>query len=411
MRLSGPRALDAARAISGDLPEPRHAAVRSVRDPSSGELIDRGMVVTFPGPGSFTGEDCVELHLHGSGAVVSGVLSVLSRQPGLKLAEPGEFTRRALLNGRLDLAQVEGLGDLLAAETAAQRRQALDLMQGALSTLVEEWRARLLRSLALVETSIDFADEDLPDDLLRLAAEDLAALCASMRAEVSGAAVGERLRDGFEVALVGRPNVGKSTLLNRLARREVALVADEAGTTRDVLEVRMDVGGIPVTLLDTAGLREATGVEAAGVARALRRADDADLRVFLVEAEADVTGLEVTRQSGDVVVLAKGDLRKGGGVSGLTGKGVDALLGSLREELSQRLMRVRTISHDRQRLAVERSVRACERAVGQLSADSVAPELVAEDLREALRALDFLVGRIDVEAVLDVIFSSFCLGK
>lgn len=390
---------------------PRHAAVRSIRDPSSGELIDRGMIVTFPGPGSFTGEDCVELHLHGSGAVVSGVLSVLSRQPGLKLAEPGEFTRRALLNGRLDLAQVEGLGDLLAAETAAQRRQALDLMQGALSALVEEWRARLLRSLALVEASIDFADEDLPDDLLRLAAEDLATLCESMRAEVSGAAVGERLRDGFEVALVGRPNVGKSTLLNRLARREVALVADEAGTTRDVLEVRLDVGGIPVTLLDTAGLREATGVEAAGVARALRRAEDADLRVFLVEAEAEVMGLEVRRQTGDVVVLAKGDLREGGGVSGLTGKGVDALLGSLREELSQRLMRVRTISHDRQRLAVERSVRACERAVRELSADSVAPELVAEDLREALRALDFLVGRIDVEAVLDVIFSSFCLGK
>lgn len=403
--------MEAARAIAGRLPPSRQAGLRSLRDPLSGEMIDQGMVLAFPGPGSFTGEDSVELQLHGSGAVLSRILTVLGQQPGLRLAEPGEFTRRALLNGRLDLSQVEGLGDLLAAETEAQRRQALDLMHGALSKLAEQWRTGLVGVLALVEASIDFADEDLPDNLLRQAADELTEIAAGMRLELSGADVGERLRDGFEIALVGRPNVGKSTLLNRLARREVALVADEAGTTRDVLEVRMDIGGIPVTILDMAGLREATGIEGAGVARARGRAEDADLRIFLVEREDEVADLAVTRQTGDVVVLSKADLRNGSGVSGLTGQGVDEMLSAVREELAERLMRVRTVSHERQRAAVERAAWACERAARELAQGIAAPEIAAEELREAVRALDFLAGRVDVEAVLDAIFSSFCLGK
>lgn len=408
IRISGPLAFSAAERLTGVIAE-RRPSLRWLHDPESGERLDQALVLGFAGPGSFTGEDCVELQTHGSTAVIAGVLAALGRLDGLRPAEPGEFTRRALLNDRLDLAQVEGLGDLIGAETAAQRRQALGLMGGALSRLASGWRTRLLEILALIEASIDFADEELPADLCERATAELAELGGAMTVELRGANGGERLREGFEVAIVGVPNAGKSTLLNRLARREVALVSGEAGTTRDVLEVRMDLGGLPVTVLDTAGLRMASGIEAAGVERARTRAAAADLRVFLVEGAEDVAALGVARQSDDLVVRGKADLHGADGISGLTGQGVDELLRRIGQVLSGRVSAGGAISHQRQSRATERAADAIARAGHLLQCGDV--ELACEELRSAVRALDFLVGRVDVEAVLDVIFASFCLGK
>lgn len=409
IRVSGPLAFAAAESLARGMVPVRRPVLRWLYETGSDERLDQALVLGFRGPRSFTGEDCVEFQTHGSAAVVAGVLSALGRIGGMRLAEPGEFTRRALLNDRLDLAQVEGLGDLLAAETAAQRKQAIELMDGGLSDLVSGWRAGLLGVLALVEASIDFSDEELPDDLFERSGAELARLETEMRREVQHAAAGERLREGFEVALVGLPNAGKSTLINRLARREIALVSDEAGTTRDVLEARLDLGGLPVTVLDMAGLRDAEGVEAAGVERARRRAGAADLRVFLVGDEGYVDGLGVALEAGDIVVRAKADRDDGPGVSGLTGKGVDALLARIGEVLRERLGRGGAISHARQRQATEGAVEAVARARGLLTHGSA--EFAAEELRRAMASLDFLVGRVDVEAVLGVIFASFCLGK
>jgi tRNA modification GTPase len=415
IRVSGPDALTAAAALCGRLPAPRAATLRWLRDPATGDLLDQGLVITFPGPASFTGEDVAEVQVHGSAAVCRSILAALGRMDRLRIAEPGEFTRRALLAGRLDLSQVEGLGDLLAAETAAQQRQALASMRGAVSALAAGWRQRLIEALAFVEATIDFADEELPADVLDSVQRSLAELKRDMEREIRGSHIAERLRDGFEVGLVGRPNVGKSTLLNALAGRDAALTAETAGTTRDVIEVRMDLAGLPLTLLDMAGLREAEGdVEARGVARARERAAAADLRVFLVDDACDVPELGVPPQPGDVVALAKGDLRSDNcelSVSGLTGAGIDRLLEAIAGTLQERAAGARSVAHARQREGIERAARAVAAAQAELAAPEPRSELAAEELRTAVRALDFLVGRMDVEAVLDSIFASFCLGK
>lgn len=405
VRLSGPAAWAAAEALTGPLPAPRMAGLR--RLVWRGEMIDEVLVLAFAPGASFTGEAVAEVHCHGSPAVVSAVLRALAAQPGLRLAEPGEFTRRALENGRLDLAQVEGLADLIDAETEAQRRQALRVFEGAVGQKAEAWRARLLRTAALLEATIDFADEDVPVDVAPEVLDLIGGLLAELRAEVAGAAVAERLRDGFEVAIVGAPNAGKSTLLNRLAQRDVALTSDIPGTTRDVIEVRMDLHGLPVTLLDTAGLREAgDSVEAAGVARARARAGAADLRVVLLD-EAGLPGGLVPGPE-DIVVRGKADL-VGEGVSGLTGAGVDALLNRIAVVLEQRTAAVGTITQARQRHAVDLAIRALESARNRVREG--AAELAAEELRRAIRAMAVLVGRVDVEMVLGEIFARFCIGK
>jgi tRNA modification GTPase len=415
LRISGPRALAAARALCGRLPADRRAGLRWIRDPEGGERLDQGLVITFPAPDSFTGEDVAELHLHGSLAVTRTVLAALGRIEGLRLAEPGEFTRRALLNDRLDLSQVEGLSDLIEAETAAQQRQALATMRGTVSALAAGWREQLVRALAHVEASIDFADEELPADVFAMVRGELRAVAAGMTDALRGSRVAERIRDGFEVALVGRPNVGKSTLLNALAGREAALTSELAGTTRDVIEVRMDLGGLPLTVLDMAGLREAEGsVEAMGVARARARAEAADLRVFLVEAADDAARLGLRVRAGDLVALAKADLRKAGdglAVSGRTGVGIDGLLTGIAAVLGDRAAGAGSVAHSRQREAIEAAVRAVSAALTEADRGEMQAELVAEEIRAGLRNLDFLVGKVDVEAVLDVIFRTFCLGK
>jgi len=333
----------------------------------------------------------------------------------MRPAQPGEFTRRALLNGRLDLAQVEGLGDLLVAETEMQRRQALRLMDGALSRKAAVWRSDLVVALAHVEATIDFADDDVPEALDPTVQEKLAVVASNMDEELDRSHGAERLRDGFEVAIIGQPNVGKSTLINALTERDVAMTSPIPGTTRDVIEVRMDVRGLPVTLLDTAGLRDATEeLEGLGVARARRRAEAADLRLFLVDRAADIPSLDVDRRPGDIIALAKADLRESRdnlAVSGRTGQGLDVLVRTIAEVLGQRVSSGASVTRERQRSAILDARDSLRIATTRLASGADDPVLIAEEIRLALRSLDALVGKTDVEAVLDVVFASFCLGK
>ena len=391
------------------------ASVQWLKEPNTSEPIDHAVILRFDAPASFTGENVVELHLHGSIAVCDAVLGVLRGMDGFRDAEPGEFTRRALMNGKLDLSEAEGIGDLLVAETAAQRRQAVALLGGALGHLAGRWRSDLVGSLARIEAGIDFADEDLPDEILSGVCHTLDDVALEMEAQVDGSRAAERLREGFEVALIGPPNAGKSTLLNRLAGRDAALTSDVPGTTRDVIEVRLDLGGLPVTFLDMAGLRKTSDtVEALGVARARERADAADIRVFLLDGTLDIGGLEVGLLPGDVVVRAKSDIVEAGPglpVSGLTGIGIDDLLASIQAELEGRVSSASVASHGRHRIAIGESAVALRSAAGHLRKEGGQIELAAVEITKALRGIDFLVGRVDIESVLGEIFASFCIGK
>ena len=410
IRISGPQAHQACIQLCGDLPEPRRAALRVVTD-AEGVRLDEALVLVFPQGASFTGEQVVEFHLHGSTAVVTAVLRVLSTIPGLRAAEAGEFTRRALENGRLDLAQVEGLADLIDAETEAQRRQALRVLSGDLGRVAEGWRRDLIRSAALLEATIDFADEDVPIDVTPEVSALLTSVQADLRRESAGVSTAERVRSGFEVAIVGAPNVGKSTLLNALAGREAAITSEYAGTTRDVIEVRMDLGGLPVTLLDTAGLRDTTDVvEEIGIKRARERAALADLRVFLVD-QGETPDMEP--EADDIVLRAKADLldEKSGAVSGICGLGIESLVGEITSRLSGRLAGLGIATRERHRVAMLRAVSSLDDAARHLALGPDTYDLTAEELRQAIRALESLVGRVDVENLLDEIFASFCVGK
>lgn len=410
VRLSGPMAPEVVRRLAGRMPPLRQASLCDLV--ADGEVIDKALVICFAKGASFTGEEMAEFHLHGSRAVVSRFLSVLNDIKGLTPAEPGAFTRRALINGKMDLAQVEGLADLIDAETEAQRRQAMRELAGAVGKRAEAWRSDILQCEAMIAASIDFADEDVPEDVLARIVPLMRRLVADWQREVAGSAVAERVRDGFEVAIVGSPNAGKSTLLNALAGREAAITSSVAGTTRDVIEVRMDLRGLPVTLLDTAGLREATDeVERMGVDLAMTRARAADLRVFLL----DEGGLppQMAPIEGDMVLQGKCDLHPGSrpGVSGKTGEGVADLLDRIAQRMQERTGAVGSMTRLRHRRALEKAIRAMESAAVLLDENAMAPELVAEDLRVARQAMESLVGRIDVEDVLGEVFSRFCIGK
>ncbi|MCF7746427.1 tRNA uridine-5-carboxymethylaminomethyl(34) synthesis GTPase MnmE [Sulfitobacter sp. M39] len=410
IRISGPQAFFIAETIAQPLPAPRVAAVRAISD-ADGQIIDRALVLTFEGPNSFTGEDTVELHLHGSIAVVRAVLTLLSGFEGTRLAEPGEFTRRAMENGKLDLTQVEGLGDLIEAETEAQRKQALRVLSGHLGQKVDIWRDKLIRAAALLEVTIDFADEDVPVDVSPEVTELLNAVNADILAEIAGTHTAERIRTGFEVAIIGRPNAGKSTLLNALAGRDAAITSAVAGTTRDVIEVRMDLGGLPVTLLDTAGLRDgADEVEAIGIDRAKTRGVQADLRVFLIEEGEE---LPVAAAADDIVLRPKADLRDSAdnAISGVTGQGVPQLIERIQAILGARSLNAGLATHERHRVALQKSAEGLAAAMLVLDHGPDQYDIASEELRHSIRALEALVGRIDVENLLDVIFSSFCLGK
>ncbi|WP_170438893.1 tRNA uridine-5-carboxymethylaminomethyl(34) synthesis GTPase MnmE [Ruegeria arenilitoris] len=410
IRLSGPQSHYAAKVLSGgDLPL-RGMCLRELRAPD-GSRLDDGLVLTFHGPSSFTGEDVAELQIHGSTASVNAVLRVLSEMPDLRLAEPGEFTRRALENGKMDLAQVEGLADLIDAETEAQRKQAQTILAGELGDLAERWRRDLIRAASLLEAVIDFADEDVPTDVSPEVRSLVTAVMADLEREAKGVRIAERIRSGFEVAIVGPPNAGKSTLLNALAGREAAITSEYAGTTRDIIEVRMDLEGLPVTLLDTAGLRETEDhVEGLGIALARKRAENADLRVFLTE---DPEALGIGMQSGDIQVLPKSDLRSDGteSVSGKTGQGIDRLIHNISVVLRERTASSGIATRERHRVAMLKSSAALSEALRVLDSGPDLYDIAAEELRTAIRALESLVGRVDVENLLDEIFASFCLGK
>ena len=409
-RLSGPSAWDVAAQLVGRLPAPRRAALRILRDPASGEVIDSGLVLVFEADASFTGEKTIEFQIHGSVAVDSALHRVVTGLPGVRHAEAGEFTRRAMENGRMDLLQVEGLASLLTAETALQRRQAQDLQDGVLSRVVATWRGDLVEAQALLASQIDFADEDdLPDDVREPVRERVDRVLAAVEDQLAGLRSAERIRDGFEVVITGPPNVGKSTLLNRIAGRDVALVSDIAGTTRDVLEVRLDLDGIPVTLIDTAGLRDsADQVEVMGVARAVDRAERADLVVRLGD------GPVVDRQD-EIAVLAKADLRTGGEpglrVSGETGEGVRQLLDEITARLRNKIAGASMANQERHRAALDDAATRLRNARDHVMNAAGFEDLAAEDLRAASLALDGLVGAIGVEDILDVVFSTFCIGK
>ncbi|WP_299349194.1 tRNA uridine-5-carboxymethylaminomethyl(34) synthesis GTPase MnmE [uncultured Shimia sp.] len=410
IRVSGTLAGKAGSALFGTLPDPRQASLRVLKD-QEGRRLDQAVVLYFPERNSFTGEEVVELHLHGSVAAVNAVLRVLSDIEGLRLAEAGEFTRRALENGCLDLAQVEGLADLIDAETEAQRRQALRVLSGDLGNLAGGWRENLIRAAALLEATIDFADEEVPVDVTPEVKELLTSVQNELAEEIAGVSAAERIRTGFEVAILGAPNVGKSTLLNALAGRDAAITSEYAGTTRDVIEVRMDLNGLPVTLLDTAGLRETEDhVEGIGIERARQRAEAADLRVFLIEQGQHP---DFVPHPGDIVREAKADRLRNAenAVSGKTGQGVSALVQEITQTLSERAGRSGVATRERHRVAMKRANDSLSAAAAVLALGPEHYEITAEELRSAIRALDSIVGRVDVENLLDEIFSSFCIGK
>jgi len=419
LRLSGPRAGAALTAVMGGgaLPAPRHAHLTPFVDPVGGETLDRGLALWFPEPDSFTGENVAELHGHGGPAVITALLEALGRVPGCRLAEAGEFTRRAFQNGKMDLTQAEGLADLIAAETEAQRRQAQRQMAGALGALYEGWRADLIGALAHIEAEIDFPDEDLPGGQLARQKPVLERLSGEISAHLDDDHRGERLREGFQIVILGPPNVGKSSLLNALAQRDAAIVAAQAGTTRDIVEVYLNLGGYPVVLADTAGLRDSDDpVETEGVRRAKARAERADLKIVLFDcAKAREPSAEVLALAGadGVLVASKVDLAgsapaRGLAVSTKTGAGLSELLRRLETAAKQGL----AVSGPPglTRLRHRQSLEACRDALVRalIEADG---ELVAEDVRLAARHLGRITGRVDVEDILDVVFFDFCIGK
>lgn len=408
IRISGEQSFVAAERLCGALPESRRAALRRLH--FGGEVLDEALVLTFEAGASFTNEDVVEFHVHGGVATVAAVLRALGSMPGLRIAEPGEFSRRALESGRMDLTQIEGLADLIDAETEAQRRQAVALMSGALGKRAEGWRVKLIRAMSLLEATIDFSEEDVPESVSVEVTHLLKTVRAEIAKELSGAKSAERIRDGFEIAIIGAPNVGKSTLLNALAGREAAITSEIAGTTRDVIEVRMEISGLAVTLLDTAGLRD-TGdeIELRGIELAINRAQKADLRLFLMEGRESLPMMPL---EGDIVVLAKADLKSSGqgGVSGLTGEGLDDLISRIGNALEARTLGSSLIIRERQRHGLEAATSTLDRAM-DLVVEGVGAELAAEELRSAVAALELLVGRVGVEDLLEEIFSRFCIGK
>lgn len=424
VRLSGPSAGAALQAMTGrPLPAARKAVRRSVRDPESGETLDAALILWFPAPASFTGEDVAELHLHGGRAVIASVMQLLARQPGLRLAEPGEFSRRAFLAGKMDLTAVEGLADLIDAETEAQRRQALRQMGGALATLYEGWRGRLLRVLAHAEAVIDFPDEDLPEETSAQLQADVAGLRAEIAAHLGDCRRGERLREGVRIAIIGPANAGKSSLLNWLAGRDAAIVSAVAGTTRDVIEVHLDLDGYPVLLADTAGLRETPhALEEEGIRRARRWAQEADYRILLLDGSVarDAQSLAlIAQENPSIVVLNKADLMMSGPTSATvasdtltisvsSGQGMQAFLARLEQEVARLAApgEAPALTRIRHRMALQAAQESLDRFGGAAS-----PDLAAEDLRLAVREIGRITGRVDVEDLLDVIFRDFCLGK
>ena len=377
---------------------------------SDNHFIDQALILIFSKPYSFTGENVVELHLHGSSAVVSSVIKLLGNFKGLRSAEAGEFTRCALDNGKLDLAQVEGLADLIEAETDAQHKQAARIFNGALGEKTKEWRAKLVKAGALLVATLDFADEEVPEEVTPEVEKLINMVLSDLDKQIIGVQTAERIRSGFEVAIVGAPNLGKSTLLNYLVGRDAAITSNVSGTTRDVIEVKLDLRGLPVTILDTAGIRKSEDkVEEIGISRALERSSLSDLRIVLTEDGEYPLGLK--KRDTDIICIAKDDQGNRGGVSGKTGAGIDRLKNNIWDILNDKTQYVGIATRERHKSSMVNARKFLGNAVVSLRDGPEYYDITAEEIRAATSALDSLIGRIGVEDVLDEVFSSFCLGK
>lgn len=410
IRISGPnpvaKLIPFVKGLDGEKRAPQLLALRGV----DGEMVDRPLILVFEEGRSFTGEETVEFHLHGSPAIVRSAMGLLDGIDGFRVAQAGEFTRRALINNRMTLEEVEGLGDLIDAETEVQLNQARKLLDGKLREKTEKWREDLVHAAALVQATIDFADEDVPVDVSPEVTSLVSNVISDLNKEIKGLPVSERIRNGFEIAILGAPNAGKSTLLNYLSNRDVAIVSDIAGTTRDVLEVRMDLFGYPVSFLDTAGLRESEDVvENLGMERALKRAKAADLRIWLRSDQED--DFEIDLENDDIVVTGKDDAGESkNGISGQTGRGIEEMLGEIRTVLDRRAATIGVATMERHGVVLREALGFLESAIQGIDIGTQ-EEIIAEEIRLATHSLDALIGRVDVENVLDKVFSSFCLGK
>ena len=409
VRLSGPLAISVAEKLTKSKLKEKQPNLRVIYD-SDNHFIDQALILIFSKPYSFTGENVVEFHLHGSSAVVSSVIKLLGNFKGLRSAEAGEFTRCALENGKIDLAQVEGLADLIDAETDAQHKQAARIFNGALGEKTKEWRAKLVKAGALLVATLDFADEEVPEEVTTEVGKLINMVLSDLDKEIIGVQTAERIRSGFEVAIVGAPNLGKSTLLNYLVGRDAAITSNVSGTTRDVIEVKLDLRGLPVTILDTAGIRKSDDkVEEIGISRALERSSLSDLRIVLTEDGEYPVGLK--KRDTDIVCIAKDDQGNLGGVSGKTGAGIDRLKNNIWDILNDKAQYVGIATRERHKSSMVNAKKFLGNAVVSLRDGPEYYDITAEEIRAATSALDSLIGRIGVEDVLDEVFSSFCLGK
>ena len=409
VRLSGPLAINVAEKLTKSKLKEKQPNLRVIYD-SDNQFIDQALILIFSKPYSFTGENVVEFHLHGSSAVVSSVIKLLCNFKGLRSAEAGEFTRCALENGKIDLAQVEGLADLIDAETDAQHKQAARIFNGALGEKTKEWRAKLVKAGALLVATLDFADEEVPEEVTPEVEKLINMVLSDLDKEIIGVQTAERIRSGFEVAIVGAPNLGKSTLLNYLVGRDAAITSNVSGTTRDVIEVKLDLRGLPVTILDTAGIRISDDkVEEIGISRALERSSLSDLRIVLTEDGEYPVGLK--KRDTDIICIAKDDQGNRGGVSGKTGAGIDRLKNNIWDILNDKAQYVGIATRERHKSSMVNAKKFLGNAVVSLRDGPEYYDITAEEIRAATSALDSLIGRIGVEDVLDEVFSSFCLGK
>ena len=409
VRLSGPLAINVAEKLTKSKLKEKQPNLRVIYD-SDNHFIDQALILIFRKPYSFTGENVVEFHLHGSSAVVSSVIKLLANFKGLRSAEAGEFTRCALENGKIDLAQVEGLADLIDAETDAQHKQAARIFNGALGEKTKEWRAKLVKAGALLVATLDFADEEVPEEVTPEVEKLINMVLSDLDKEIIGVQTAERIRSGFEVAIVGAPNLGKSTLLNYLVGRDAAITSNVSGTTRDVIEVKLDLRGLPVTILDTAGIRKSDDkVEEIGISRALERSSLSDLRIVLTEDGEYPVGLK--KRDTDIICISKDDQGNLGGVSGKTGAGIDRLKNNIWDILNNKAQYVGIATRERHKSSMVNAKKFLGNAVVSLRDGPEYYDITAEEIRAATSALDSLIGRIGVEDVLDEVFSSFCLGK
>jgi tRNA modification GTPase len=427
IRVSGPQALHSFEALTGKVkPTRRKALLCALRDNVSRETIDKALAFFFENPQSFTGEDVAEFHVHGSKAVIDRLLDVLARQPNHRMAEPGEFTRRAFENGKLDLTEAEAVADLINAQTQMQRLQALRQLDGGLKRLYESWSERLSRALAYLEADLEFPDEDDADGAARQVFPDLEKLMDNIAEHLRDNKRGEIVRDGFRIVIIGAANAGKSSLMNILAQRDVAIVSEIAGTTRDAIEVQLDLEGYAVVLTDTAGLR-ASGIlsdsgqdviEQEGIRRTLRAAEEADLKILLFDGEAAEPDPQTLSFLDEYSIAAVSKADKPRileypapllAISSKTGEGIEALLQTIKTRMDERIggHEGLSLTRLRHRLALERCLESLNRAIG----GNALPELVAEDVRLAMRHLGQITGRIDVEDLLDIVFRDFCIGK